>query len=75
MLHAQMDMRITGPDITPFGPANQQRLINVFADAARNISQSAFRVVFVSAAFTSGRRLQVRAPHLHPKDMQQSFSS
>ena len=54
MLRAQLDMRITGPGITPFGPANQQRLINVFADASRNISQSAFRVILVAAAYTSG---------------------
>ena len=63
---AQMDLRVTGPGVTPFGPANQQRLINVFADASRNISQSAFRVILVADAYTSRRRrLLVRRKMTH----------
>ena len=58
---AQLDLRVTGPGVTPFGPANQQRLINVFADASRNISQSAFRIILVADAYTFRRRLQVCA--------------
>lgn len=57
-------MRVSGPGVTPFGPANQQRLINVFADVARNLTQAQFRVVLVSDAYTFRRRLQVRSPTL-----------
>lgn len=54
-------MRVSGDGVTPFGPANQQRLINVFADVARNnLTQAQFRIVLVSDAYTSRRRLMVR---------------
>ena len=56
----QATLRITGPDVTPFGPANQQRLINVMADASQNMSQSAFRIILVTDAYTFRRHLQVR---------------
>lgn len=53
-------MRVSGDGVTPFGPANQQRLINVFADVARNnLTQDQFRIVLVSDAYTSRRRLMV----------------
>lgn len=56
-------MRVSGPGVTPFGPANQQRLINVFSDVARNLTQQQFRVVLVSDAYTFRRRsLQVLPP-------------
>ena len=57
----QVEMRVSGDGVTPFGPANQQRLINVFADVARNnLTQDQFRIVLVSDAYTSRRRLMVR---------------
>ncbi|CAL8471339.1 g10881 [Coccomyxa elongata] len=53
-----VEMRVSGDGVTPFGPANQQRLINVFADVARNnLTQDQFRIVLVSDAYTSRRRL------------------
>lgn len=61
LLQCQAHMRVSGPGVTPFGPANQQRLINVFADVARNLSQSQFRIVLVSDAYTFRRHLMVSA--------------
>jgi len=56
---AQAQLRISGPGVTPFGPANQQLLINVLSDAAQNISTSQIRIILVSDAYTFRRRLQV----------------
>lgn len=58
VLLEQAVLRVSGDKVTPFTPANQQLLINVFADASRNISQSQIRIVMVNDAYTSRRRLQ-----------------
>jgi hypothetical protein len=56
---SQAQLRVSGPGITPFGPAQQQELINVFADGSRNLSRSQFRIVMVADVYTNRRLLQV----------------
>ena len=53
---AQVDLRISGTGVTPFDAANQQRLLNVLADATTNISMSSMRIILVSDAYTFRRR-------------------
>ena len=59
---AQIILRIAGTGVTPFGPANQERLIQVLAYGARNISSAAFHVVLVADAFSSRRRALLAWP-------------
>ena len=48
--------------MTPFGPANQERLIQVLAYGAGNISSSAFNIVLVADAYSSRRRALLSWP-------------
>lgn len=52
----QVIFRVAGTGVTPFGPANQERLIQVLAYGAGNISSSAFRIILVADAYSSRRR-------------------
>ncbi|CAK0785848.1 hypothetical protein CVIRNUC_009060 [Coccomyxa viridis] len=55
-------LRIAGTGVTPFGPANQERLIQVLTYGAKNISSTAFHVVLVADAYSSRRRALLAWP-------------
>ncbi len=57
-----MILRIAGSGVTPFGPANQERLIQVLAYGAGNISSSAFNIILVADAYSSRRRALLSWP-------------
>ena len=57
-----MILRIAGTGVTPFGPANQERLIQVLAYGAGNISSSAFSIVLIADAYSSRRRALLSWP-------------
>lgn len=57
-----MILRIAGTGVTPFGPANQERLIQVLAYGAGNVSSSAFHIVLVANAYSSRRRALLSWP-------------
>ena len=58
----QVILRVSGDTVTPFGPANQERLIQVLAYGAVNISSSAFHVILVSDAYSTRRRALLAWP-------------
>ena len=58
----QIILRIAGTGVTPFGPANQERLIQVLTYGAKNISSTAFHVVLVADAYSSRRRALLAWP-------------
>lgn len=61
-MHVQSILRIAGTGVTPFGPANQERLINVLTYGAKNISSADIQVVLVADAYSSRRRALLSWP-------------
>ena len=58
----QVIFRVAGTGVTPFGPANQERLIQVLAYGTGNISSLAFGIILVSDAYSSRRRALLSWP-------------
>ena len=58
----QVILRIAGTGVTPFGPANQERLIQVLAYGTGNVSNSAFGIVLIADAYSSRRRALLSWP-------------
>ena len=60
----QAAMRVSGAGVSPFTLEKQRQLINVFADAAGNVSVSQFSVLLVSSAFSSRHRSLLQTPSM-----------
>ena len=58
----QVILRVSGTGVTPFGPAKQERLIQVLAYGAGNISSSTFSIILIADAFSSRRRALLSWP-------------